>query len=58
VNDVVNLNKARKAKARADAAVAAARNRLVHGQTKSEKAAVSASRAKADRILDAHKRDP
>lgn len=58
MNDIVNLNKARKAKGRADARVEAARNRVIHGQTKSETAAARASQAKAKRIIDAHKRDP
>ncbi len=54
----INLNKARKARAKADAAATAARNRLAHGLTKGQKAASEALRVKATHRLDAHKREP
>jgi hypothetical protein len=58
MSNVVNLNHARKAKARATANVQAARNRARFGLTKAEKTAALTSRAKADSALDAHKREP
>jgi hypothetical protein len=58
MNDVINLNRARKRKARAAAGAGAAANRLLFGLTKTEKAAAHASKAKADRALEAHKREP
>jgi hypothetical protein len=58
VNDVVNLNRVRKAKARAEARDVAARNRVSFGLTRDQKAAASAAREKSDKALDAHKREP
>ena len=54
---IVNLNRARKAKARVDAAAQAAQNRAAFGRTKAEKGAAAAARAKADALLDSHKRE-
>ena len=54
----INLNKARKSKAKADAAAIAAHNRLTHGLTKGQKAMAEALKAKAAGWLDAHKREP
>ena len=54
----INLNKARKARARSEAEATAARNRALHGLTKAEKAAAEAASAKAAQALDAHKREP
>jgi hypothetical protein len=54
----VNLNKLRKAKARATAAETAARNRVVHGRTKAEKAAAAEARRAAERRLDQARREP
>ena len=53
----INLNKARKAKTRADADTLAQANRVKFGRTKAEK---QASRIEADRLardLDGRKRD-
>ncbi|WP_213979623.1 DUF4169 family protein [Sphingomonas sp. dw_22] len=55
--EIINLNKARKAKARADKPVRAQENRVRFGRTKAEKAADSAETAKIDRLLDDSKRD-
>jgi len=55
--DIINLNKARKAKARADKAVLAQENRARFGRSKAEKQADAAERAKVARILDDAKRD-
>jgi hypothetical protein len=54
----INLNTARKAKARATAADLAARNRIVHGRPKAEKAAADEVRRVADRRLDQTRREP
>ena len=54
----INLNKARKARARSEAAAQAARNRVTHGLTKAQKAAAEAERRKAAERLEAHKREP
>ena len=54
----INLNKARKAKARAEAAETAARNRVAHGRTKAEKQAESGARDAAARRLDQAHREP
>ncbi len=58
MSDVVNLNKARKARARTTAAARAAENRIAFGRSKAEKAAALTSAAKADSALDGHKREP
>lgn len=55
---VVNLNRARKAKARADAKTAADANRVAFGRTKAEKAAAKAEAGRAVRDLDGAKREP
>jgi hypothetical protein len=55
---VVNLNKARKARARSDAQAKAAQNRLSFGRTKAEKALTIARNDKLARDTDAHKREP
>ncbi|MEE9381546.1 MAG: DUF4169 family protein [Hyphomonadaceae bacterium] len=53
----INLNKARKAKARSDKAQNAAENRVKFGRTKAEKALEKARAAKVVKDTDAHKRD-
>jgi len=53
----INLNKARKAKAKADAETKAAENRVRFGRTKAEKQTAAAPTAKSARDLDGHKRD-
>jgi hypothetical protein len=54
----INLNKARKAKARATAAERAARNRILHGRTKAEKEAHAEAERVASRRLDQVRREP
>ena len=54
----INLNKARKAKARALAVETAARNRVVHGRTKAEKTAAAEAERAAKRRLDQTRREP
>jgi len=50
--EIVNLNKARKAKVRADKEGQAAANRTRFGRTKAEKAREKAETAKRERLLD------
>jgi hypothetical protein len=58
VAEIVNLNRARKAKAGEQAKARAVANRLSFGRTKAQKAAESATKAKSDTALDGHKREP
>jgi hypothetical protein len=54
---VINLNKARKARTRAEAQAKAAENRVAFGRTKAEKQASEAERDRAARDLSGHERD-
>jgi hypothetical protein len=54
--EIVNLRRARRKKARAEAETKAASNRLVHGRTKAEKTKTRAEEEAAERRLDGHKR--
>ncbi len=54
---VVNLNRAKKARTKADAKAKAAENRVAFGRTKGEKAATKLEAAKAERALDGAKRE-
>jgi len=56
--EIVNLNRARKAKARSEAQATAAANRVAHGRTKAEKQAVQAETERRARDLDGAKRAP
>jgi len=58
VAEPINLNKARKAKARADKETVAAANRAKFGRTKAEKLADKAQAERAARKLDQSKREP
>ena len=55
MGEVVNLNRARKARAKADARVAAVHNRAAHGRTKTERTTAETERARAERMLDGSK---
>ena len=57
MNDVVNLNKARKARAAAEKQRQAAENRVRFGRSKAGKALDSARADKAARELEAKKRE-
>ena len=57
MGDVINLNKARKAKRRAEEQVQAAANRVRFGRTKVEREAEAKVADKAERDLDGTKRD-
>ncbi len=55
--EIVNLNRARKAKVRAGQQAQADANRQKFGRTKAEKEAEAARQALADRSLDGHRRE-
>lgn len=55
--DVINLNRARKAKARADKDALATENRIRFGRTKAEKQKAAAEKSLTQKNIDAHKRD-
>lgn len=57
MTEIVNLKRARKAKARTAAEAEAAQNRLTHGRSKAEKELAKAGQDAAKRKLDGHKRD-
>ena len=57
MGDIVNLNRARKVKARIEDQAKAVANRAAHGRTQAQKALEKARAAKAARELDDHKRD-
>ena len=55
--EIINLNRARKAKAKAERASQAEQNRVLHGAPKHLKQLGKARKDKARRDLDAHKKD-
>ncbi len=55
--DVVNLNRVRKARDKAQAKAAASGNRAAHGLTKAERDLARKTRERAERAIDGHKRD-
>lgn len=55
--EIVNLRRARKARARADKEAQAAENRLRFGASASERRTNAGERQKAERHLDGHRRD-
>ncbi|MEI9963681.1 MAG: DUF4169 family protein [Caulobacteraceae bacterium] len=57
MGETINLNRARKAKARQDAEAKAAGNRARFGRTKAERSLEAARAEKAARDLDAGKRE-
>ncbi len=56
MSEIVNLNRARKTKARSAAAARAAENRATFGLSKAQKAIAQKQRAKVVAMLDGHKR--
>ncbi|TKD52861.1 DUF4169 family protein [Sphingomonas baiyangensis] len=54
--DIVNLNRARKAKARAARVAQADANRIAHGRTRAEREAAAAEEARRSALLDGAKR--
>ena len=57
MNEVVNLRRVRKAKARQAEEATAAQNRASFGRSKSQKALAKAQKEDAERKLDGHKRN-
>ena len=55
--EIVNLNKTRKAKAKAEAGQQAEANRAKFGRTKAEKDREAAEQARRDALLDGAKRE-
>lgn len=55
--DVINLRLARKARARSKAADQAAQNRALHGQSGTQRKLNRSEAARADRLLDGHRRE-
>jgi hypothetical protein len=55
--EIVNLRRFRKAKARAEKVEEAAENRRRFGRSKAEKAEEAAERARAERLVDGHRRE-
>ncbi len=54
----VNLNRFRKARARADAKARADENAVKFGRSRAEKELDQARQERVERVLDDHKRDP
>jgi hypothetical protein len=55
--DIINLNRARKAKAKGEETAKAAANRAAHGRTQAQKALERVRAEKAARELDGAKRE-
>ncbi len=55
--DILNLNRARKAKAKADAKKQASENRISFGRTKAERSLEEARRSLEAERLEGHRRD-
>jgi hypothetical protein len=56
MGDIINLRRARKRQASAQAEAKAVANRILFGASKSAKSKATAERAAADRRLEAHRR--
>ena len=57
MGEIVNLNRARKARSKADRKAEAVANRLAHGRTRADKQAARLDQAREARLLDGKKRD-
>ncbi len=57
MGEIVNLNRARKERAKSEARATAKANRAAHGRTKAERQAADTARERADRALDGAKRE-
>ena len=55
--EIINLNRARKARAKAGARATADANRALHGRTRAERTEQDVTRDRAERHLDGHKRE-
>lgn len=57
MGEVINLNRARKARDKAEVKANAASNRAAHGRTKAERKAADIERERVERLLDQSKRE-
>ncbi|HST91999.1 MAG TPA: DUF4169 family protein [Brevundimonas sp.] len=57
MGELVNLNRARKLRPKAEAKTTAAENRAAHGRSKAERLKAEKERARAERLLDGARRD-
>ncbi len=57
MGEIVNLNRARKDRAKAEDRLRALANRAAHGRTKAEKQAAAKENERAARLLDGQKLD-
>ncbi len=57
MGEIVNLNRARKDRAKAEDRARASTNRVAHGRTKAEKQASAKESERASRLLDGKKLD-
>jgi hypothetical protein len=55
VAEVINLNRVRKARVKADDKARAAANRVAHGRSKGQKTAADIERSRAAQLLDGQK---
>lgn len=55
MGEVVNLNRVRKDRAKAEAKTVAVANRATHGRSRAEKTKAEKERARAERLLDGSK---
>lgn len=58
MGEVINLNRARKTRAKAEDKARAAANRVVHGRSKSEKTLSALERHRAEKQMDGQKLEP
>jgi hypothetical protein len=57
MGEIVNLNRVRKDRAKAEAKAAAKANRASHGQSKADRKSAEKERSRVDRLLDGSKLD-
>ena len=55
MSEIINLNRARKARDKAVARATASSNRVLHGLTRAEKDAAKAGRERTGRTIDGHR---
>lgn len=55
MGEIVNLNRARKDRAKAATRASAVANRVLHGRSRAERVKADAERARAERLLDGSK---
>lgn len=55
--EIINLNRARKARQKAGAKATAEANRALHGRSRTEREAQKIERERANRHLEGHKRE-